>query len=207
MSKVRDQIFNLKKKNINNYQKSLEKIISYIYSLVSQYDRQKWNSSLSTVIDMFYESFEITYSTTKKEIKNIYTKVTDFNIENIFNLTFSEDGKTIEQRIEEYWNEAREMIESDQYSQQHIKTFLLYKYERIIRTETNKIENFVKSKQKPLEGYMLIIESGCDTCTGGEYPADEDVALPPFHPNCNCTFYYELTDNKDDINDLELDVE
>jgi muramoyltetrapeptide carboxypeptidase len=69
------------------------------------------------------------------------------------------------------------------------------------------IENFVKAKQKPLEGYMLIIESGCDTCTGGEYPADEDVTLPPFHPNCNCTFYYELTDNKDDINDLELDVE
>ena len=57
--------------------------ISYIYSLVSQYDRQKWNSSLSTVIDMFYESFEITYSTTKKEIKNIYAKVTDFNIENM----------------------------------------------------------------------------------------------------------------------------
>ena len=52
-----------------------------------------------------------------------------------------------------------------------------------------------------------IIESGCDNCEGGEYPADEDVTLPPYHPYCNCQWYWDYTDSEDDINDLDLEIE
>ena len=54
---------------------------------------------------------------------------------------------------------------------------------------------------------MLVIESGCDNCPGGEYPADEAVELPPYHPNCGCCYYYIVTDDEDDINDLDLETE
>lgn len=207
MSRVRKQIFELKKKNENNYVSSLTKIVKYAFSKMSNYNKEEWRKSLPVVIDMFYESFEKIYLTTSKEIRNIYGKVQDFNVSNIFDLTFNADGKTIEERIGEYWNEVGKQLEQKQIPIANIKEFLIHNYERIIRTETNKIENFVKMNKKPQEAYVLIIESGCDACEGGEFPADEDVALPPYHPNCNCTFYYELVQDKDTIEDLELEVE
>lgn len=207
MSRVREQIFELKKKNENNYVSSLTKIVKYAFSKMSNYNKEEWRKSLPVVIDMFYESFEKIYLTTSKEIRNIYGKVQDFNVSNIFDLTFNADGKTIEERIGEYWNEVGKQLEQKQIPIANIKEFLIHNYERIIRTETNKIENFVKMNKKPQEAYVLIIESGCDACEGGEFPADEDVALPPYHPNCNCTFYYELVQDKDTIEDLELEVE
>lgn len=207
MSRIRKQIFELKKKNENNYISSLTQIVKYAFSKMSNYSEEEWKKALPVVIDMFYKSFEKIYLTTSKEIKSIYGRVQDFNVSNIFDLTFNADGKTIEERIGEYWNEAGKKLEQKQIPIANIKEFLIHNYERIIRTETNKIENLVKMNKKPQEAYVLIIESGCDACEGGEFPADEDVALPPYHPNCNCTFYYELVQDEDTIEDLELEVE
>ena len=80
-------------------------------------------------------------------------------------------------------------------------------YDRILFTESRVVESKIKEFKKPTNASMHIVESGCDLCTGGEYPPDEDIQLPPFHPNCNCTHYYETTDNEDDINDLDLELE
>lgn len=207
MSRIREQIFELKKKNENNYISSLTQIVKYAFSKMSNYNKEEWKKSLPVVIDMFYKGFEEVYLTTSKEIRNIYGRVQDFNVSNIFDLTFNTDGKTIEERIGEYWNEVGKKLEQKQIPITNIKEFLIHNYERIIRTETNKIENLVKKNKKPQEAYVLIIESGCDACEGGEFPADEDVALPPYHPNCNCTFYYELIQDENTIEDLELEVE
>lgn len=207
MSRIRQQIFDLKKKNEINYISSLTQIVKYAFSKMSNYNEEEWKKSLPIVIDMFYKSFEKIYLTTSKEIKSIYGRVQDFDVSNIFDLTFNADGKTIEERISEYWNEAGKKLEQKQIPIANIKEFLIHNYERIIRTEANKIENLVKMNKKPQEAYVLIIESGCDACEGGEFPADEDVVLPPYHPNCNCTFYYELVQDEDTIKDLDLEVE
>lgn len=70
------------------------------------------------------------------------------------------------------------------------------------------MESAVKKLKKPNRPSMLIIEAGCgDLCQGGEYAADENVDLPPFHPNCQCIWYFDETDDSDDIEDLELEVE
>ena len=69
------------------------------------------------------------------------------------------------------------------------------------------VESKLKKIKKPNNASLLVIESGCELCEGGEFPPDEDVVLPPFHPYCNCTYYYEITDSEDDINDLDLEIE
>ena len=77
-------------------------------------------------------------------------------------------------------------------------------YDRILFTESRVVESKVKKMKKPIDATLLVIESGCDLCQGGEYPPDADVELPPFHPYCNCTYYYE-TAEVDDIADLDLE--
>ena len=77
-------------------------------------------------------------------------------------------------------------------------------YDRILFTESRVVESKVKKMKKPIDATLLVIESGCDLCQGGEYPPDADVELPPFHPYCNCTYYYE-TAEVDDITDLDLE--
>ena len=80
-------------------------------------------------------------------------------------------------------------------------------YDRILFTESRVVESKLKKFKKPKNASMLIIESGCDLCEGGEYPPDEDIQLPPFHPYCNCIHYYDITDDEDDIHDLDLEIE
>jgi hypothetical protein len=72
MSRIREQIFELKKKNENNYVSSLTRIVKYSFSKMSNYNKEEWRKSLPVVIDMFYEGFEKIYLTTSKEIRNIY---------------------------------------------------------------------------------------------------------------------------------------
>ena len=42
-----------------------------------------------------------------KSTYEIYPKVTSFDIKSIKDLTYIEDGKTLEDRIKAYWTEAR----------------------------------------------------------------------------------------------------
>ena len=42
MSRVREQIFELKKKNENNYVSSLTKIVKYAFSKMSNYNKEEW---------------------------------------------------------------------------------------------------------------------------------------------------------------------
>ena len=189
MSKVRNKIFDLKKKNENLYFSSLNEITIYAFSKISNYNKEEWKKAIPEVINLFYNSLEKIYANTSQEIKNIYKDIANFDIKNVFDLTFNADGKTIEERITAYWVEVGKRIEDKEIPLVNIKEYLVHSYERILRTETNKIENLIKMKKKPLSASLLIIESGCEACEGGEFHPDEDVALPPYHPNCNCTFY------------------
>ena len=100
-------------------------------------------------------------------------------------------------------------LDNEESNNNHInvQNYLINMYDRILFTESRVVESKIKEFKKPINASMLIIESGCENCVGGEYPPDEDIQLPPFHPNCNCTHYYETTDDEDDINDLDLEIE
>ena len=67
--------------------------------------------------------------------------------------------------------------------------------------------------KKPLRKHQKIKnkleKATSDLCSkwNGEYPAGEDIPLPPYHTNCQCSAYYIETDDEDNVNDLDLEVE
>lgn len=206
---IRKEILKLEDLVDKSKDKYFEKIINKSLKAVREYSNnfniKLWDKAYKKIEDLFYESLTETYLITSKYIEKLYEEVEEFNIKNIFDLTYKEDGKTIQDRLSLIWKETRQdILEEKTYKE--IRDNLVYKFERILNTETKNVENAVKKNKKPINATLLVIESGCDMCEGGEYPPDEDVDLPPYHPSCRCIFYYEVAD-PDDVHDLDLEEE
>ena len=215
---IKQDIMVMRKEIDKSREYYFEKIVNVILTNVKNYNSDSWDKSLNKIIDLFYDSLTETYSITIKNLKKCYKKLPDFSIDNIFDLTYSKDGKTIEERLTGYWVEGKKRLNQNHFNAKdeelghvdsidEVAEYLIDKYDRISITETRIIEAKLKEKKKPLNAEMLIIESGCDICQGGEYAADENVDLPPYHPNCQCTYYWVVTDDEDDIHDLDLEVD
>ena len=191
-------------------EQDFEKIVSFILKALKEYQNNamSWDNLYFEVEDLFYKSFEGVYKSMNIGLEGIYKQLKEFSVEDISDLTYHLDGKTIEERLKEYWDESKKRLDNKE-NPEDVKTYLINKYDRILNTETRIIESRIKNYRKPLNAAMLIIEhsSGCPDCPGGEYAADENVDLPPFHPNCQCCYYYVVTDNEDDIHDLDLEVD
>lgn len=206
---IRKKILKLEDLIDESKDKYFEKIINKSLKAVREYSNnfniKLWDKAYKKIEDLFYESLTETYLITSKYIEKLYEEVEEFNIKNIFDLTYKEDGKTIQDRLSLIWEETRQDILKEK-TYKEIRDNLVYKFERILNTETKNVENAVKKNKRPINATLLVIESGCDMCEGGEYPPDEDVNLPPYHPSCRCIFYYEVA-NPDDVHDLDLEEE
>ena len=191
-------------------EQDFEKIVSFILKALKEYENNamSWDNLYLEIEDLFYKSFEGVYKFMNIGLEGVYKQLREFSVEDISDLTYHLDGKTIEERLKEYWTESKKRLDNKE-NPEDIKTYLINKYDRILNTETRVIESRIKKYRKPLNATMLIIEhsSGCPNCPGGEYAADENVDLPPYHPNCQCNYYWVVTDDEDDINDLDLEIE
>lgn len=191
-------------------EQDFEKIVSFILKALKEYknNAMSWDNLYLEIEDLFYKSFEGVYKSMNIGLEGVYKQLREFSVEDISDLTYHLDGKTIEERLKEYWTESKKRLDNKE-NPEDIKTYLINKYDRILNTETRVIESRIKKYRKPLNATMLIIEhsSGCPNCSGGEYAADENVDLPPYHPNCQCNYYWVVTDDEDDINDLDLEIE
>lgn len=93
------------------------------------------------------------------------------------------------------------------------KLKLLDKLYNLLINESRIIESLVIKGKLRRTASILVIECEENDCNfgcteyAGEHPADEDVPLPPYHPDCVCTYYYIETDDEDDIHDLDLSIE
>lgn len=193
-----------------------KKIFSQIDTAVKSYpnnwgsladtDNPKSKTYFATIYNLFFDSFTETYKITSTELKKLYKEISDFTVKDIYDLTYKADGKTFDERMEEYWTEAKNKL-NQRYSHEDVIQLLYHRYERLLETETRIIESKVKDNKKPVRASLIVIDSGCDTCIGGEFAIDEGVELPPYHPNCQCNWWYEETDNPDDIKDLDLEIE
>lgn len=208
--KLRQKINDLLETESSKFDEELMKIII-------KYQRTKKinKEDADYIKELIYKLLEEVYKLTSAELRVIYKYIQKLDIENILELTFEKDGKKLEERIDEYLEELVEdyeyyYSETNNSSEAISLTFsaLQPKFKRIIVTESYHMESAVKKLKKPNRPSMLIIEAGCgDLCQGGEYAADENVDLPLFHPNCQCIWYFDETDDSDDIEDLELEVE
>lgn len=185
----------------------LEQITKVIIKAIKEYPKN-WDKHFKEIEELFYEFLVQVYNLVNIYLKKIYKdNLPDLDVEDIYELTYDIDGKLLIERLEEYWNEAEKRLKKNINDKTNILNYLVNMYNRILFTESRVVESKLKKLKKPKNAAMLIIESGCDNCEGGEYPADEDVTLPPYHPYCNCQWYWDYTDSEDDINDLDLEIE
>lgn len=210
MASKRNSINQLRNKINQSKDHYLEKITKVINQATKTVNPEDWSIEdgiyYNEIYQLFYSSFEETYKITSIGLKSIYKEVPNFTVENLLDLTYKTDGKTFEERLRTYWQEAYQRLKDNQ---ENLETsiWLIDKYNRILETETRIIESKVKDNKKPIKASLIVIDSGCDACQGGEFAIDEDIELPPYHPNCQCNWWYEETDNPDDIIDIDLEVE
>ena len=188
----------------------LEAIIKIIFSWIVDDKEINTKEHQTILIDLFYKALENLYSEINIELGKIYKKIAPFDLKNIIDLTFQEDGKTLDERIIKYLDDLEEKRLSGDLLDD-LKNFSVNMYSRLLNNESKYLfTHLMEIKIKPVAS-ILVIETGtCDDLCGewgGEYPADEAIPLPPYHTNCQCIAYYIETDDEDDIYDLDLEVE
>lgn len=192
----------LHKSNIEIAETYLERISKIVASHLGR------SNQIDDIIDLFYDNMEDVYKNTTNKVHNIYPKAMDYKVEDLFTITYSSDGKTIEERIESYWKEATEVGKENL---QAAKVWLIGKYKKLLENETTIVESCIKkNKVKPIAEYLVIEHNcGCDCnlCDGeeGVFPADEDIPLPPYHPNCACESYY-IEDVAEEVDEIEINL-
>lgn len=180
----------------------LEIMFKYIKTYFSL-DKTLWNweSFYEELENLIFASLEKTYAITAEAVKSIYgiqfkDKIDRDTLEK---LTYSEDGKTLEERMKIHWNEA---IKRDNPA--------LYFYNRtvlVMDTETLYASNHViHGKLKKYATHVEVINANEDFCleheqceywaSKGKIPIEELDELPPYHPDCECEVIYYIDEEK-----------
>ena len=186
----------------NNKDKYLEKIFKYVKVYFST-DKSlwSWETFYPYIETLIYNSLEETYGITIKAAKEIYGIKFKETIdeETLEDLTYSKDGKSLEERIKEHYEEA---VKKDNPT--------LYFYNRIVLimdTETSYATNHViHGKVKKYATHVEILEqpecmdepgSECEYWVlKGKMPIEELEELPPYHPDCDCQVIYYIDKEK-----------
>lgn len=194
-ARLKKKISILDSKLLKAKDKWFEKIVKIVLK-----DELSEEEKIDAIENIFFFSLTESYVITSAGLKNIYHKIQDFTVEDIFNLTYSQDGKSIRDRIRDNVHKYDGEV-------------LIYYLDRFLTNETLVIKNAVMRNKLQAVASLLVIECDEEDCKlgceqyAGEYPPDESIQLPPYHPSCNCIAYYVETDNDDDIVDLDLEVE
>lgn len=216
---TRESILKLREDIVKISNKYLEKIYIEIKKTVD--GEQTWEEGYNNIYKLFKKALEEGYAKTSYVIKNLYNKTTPFNINNIMQLAYSRDGITLEERLLKYWNKTKEKVITQtsvgtpEWDTDKAKKYLLNRYALILDTEEKNLESAVKKNKQPIPPkgmHAIQVIEGCGgDCHGdcmeynGIYPVDEDIEWPPYHPGCTGIAYYDLTDDIDEIEDLDLD--
>ena len=134
-----------------------------------------------------------------KEIETLYPNSYDKNAKiELEKLLYHKDGLTLNQRINNWFKEE----ENEQ--------ILAYHMRLILRTETEQIiPRIIQTKLTRNKIRVEILEGGGECSTGicaeyadGEaYPEDE-IELPPYHPDCECqAIFYDIDDLEELLED------
>lgn len=205
--KITKQFADLKSNLEDKKVEYLEQISSIINKAVkNQNDKELWNNSYDKIVDIFYNALTETYLLTAITLKNIYEHISD-KIPNIEDFFYKEDNKTLSDRIKDYWNDGKNLLKKSPDNMQDIALHLLTMYDRILTTEMQNVKTGVKKTKKPLDnnnGIEVIYVTDGECCEyGGIYLAEDDPPIPPFHPNCQCDWWFDFYYPSDE-QDLEV---
>lgn len=106
---------NMHSANKKSTAKYSEKIVKTVNQALTQQrnelDYSKWFSHLDNINDIFYEALTEVYSYTSSKLRGFYPDLKKFEIKDIFQITYKNDGKTLEERIESYWDEGYSQLQ------------------------------------------------------------------------------------------------
>ena len=218
-STIQKKIKQLRQDTVKISDEYLEKLylrIKFYVNHLEEYDfsQKFWDKGLQEILNLIYEALENVYKKTSTNLKNTFEEISEYDLENIKDLIYIKDGKTLEDRVTLYWTEAKIRLENQENTNK-VNYYLLQRDGIILNTETKNVEEAIIKNRKPIppEGaYVIQVIEGCgsdcdhEECSeyNGEYPEDEDIPWPPYHPNCTGIGYWDFTDNPDDIEDLDL---
>lgn len=199
----------IRKLSEENWQIALEYLNNILAKLFSVINNKMPYSKelLQYILDLIYKCLEEIYSNTASKLDILYKDLKPFKVTNLFGLTYQKDGKTIEERVEEYLQEVFQIKNPID-----AKQLISFKFYRLMRTEVSHLETMIKKNKISISANIMVIEGSCN-CNGicdqyiGVYAIDENIDYPPYHPNCTCINYYDQTDNIDDIEDNDIEQE
>lgn len=180
----------------------LEDMFKYIKSYFSK-DKNlwSWETFYPSLEDKVYESLTKTYSITAAAVKNIYGIQFKETIDrdSLASLTYSKDGKTLEERFRKHYDEAIKRENPSNYF--YNRTVL------IVDTETSHSRNhIIHGKMKKYATHVEILEwpecaeepgSECEYwLVKGKMPIEDLKELPPYHPDCDCQVIYYIDEEK-----------
>lgn len=183
--------------------KYLNNILAKLFTVINN-DKPLDNKLYQDILNIVYKCLEEVYSNTIKELNSIYKDLKNFEIDDISELTYQEDGKILEERVKSYLEEIS-LLEDPIAAKQLIS----FKFYRLMRTEVSYLENIIKRKKISISADVMVIEGTCD-CNGicdkyvGVYAIDENLDFPPYHPNCTCICYPDQSDDIDDLEDNDI---
>lgn len=183
--------------------KYLNSILTKIFAAINN-NKPLDDKLYQNVLDIIYQCLEEVYLNTIKGLESIYKDLKDFEINDISELTYKEDGKTLDERVKFYLNEA-----SSLNYQLTSKDLISFKFYRLMRTEISYLETIVKKNKVSVSADVMVIEGTCN-CNGicdqyiGVYAIDENIDFPPYHPNCTCICYPDQSDDIDDLKDNDI---
>jgi len=110
--KIKKAIYKLREDITELTDEYLAKIFITIKTYVNHYadapnKRAFWDNGLNAILNLIYEALTEGYTLTSKTINETYEEVEPFDVKSIKDLTYIEDGKTLEERIRAYWEEAK----------------------------------------------------------------------------------------------------
>ena len=215
LKELKDQIHNsiVEEKMDNIVQILIEWYNNPIESKYKDFEDNLYNA----IIELLGEVYRLTSS----EIKKIYNIPENIKLPISKIITYDKDGKTLRERIRKWFcpKAIREendllywIIEEDNPNYIFNKLIATKKLIQIMETETrNQEQKVIYDKLKNFCDFVVLEESsnchdGICNQYAGEWPIDE-FDFPPYHPNCECEPFYEVTDIWDEIEELDLEDE
>ena len=206
------QIINLLQDIQNKNEQELKKIKEIILTFISElkYLSQKEKNELKQKVikiqirevtkNLVLESLTDTIETVIKYTKEQYPSYNENVVINVDKVSYKEDDKNAFQRIDEWFKADIDTINLQYHILLIHFTETCYIIPRVIKIKLTNADTYVE----------IIPGRGCDReCCNDEYAIEEaypedEVELPPYHPNCTCeAVFYEknelLQEDKDTV--------
>lgn len=182
--------------------KSKDQYLEILFKYIRTYfkrPKESWNKEIFILglEDTIYESLTETYSITASAAKAIYniTFTDKIDDDTLKSLTYSADGKTLNERLGVHYDNA---IERDDPT-----TYFYNRIVLIMDTETLYASNHViHGKLKRRATHAEVVNGNSEICweheeceywlSKGKMSIEELEELPPYHPDCECEVIYYI---------------